>query len=67
MLRILIRKMTHKLWNSEISRLLCQAYNRGIINSKQLHILAALFDPTQNHKVDRPWISKESEVNDDQV
>lgn len=46
-----IIKITHHLWNRRISSLLCQAYEMGIINSEQMHILASWFDPTQNHKV----------------
>lgn len=47
----LILRFTHRLWNGRISRLLCRAYERGHIDSKQLHILAAMFDPTQKHEV----------------
>ena len=47
----LILRLTHRLWNRQISRLLCQAYGDGKIDSKQLHSLAADFDPTQSHKV----------------
>lgn len=47
----LILKLTHRLWNRRISILLCRAAERGHINSKQLHILTAMFDPTQKHEV----------------
>ena len=47
----IILRFTHHLWNKEISRLLCVAQEKSIINSKQLHILASWFDPTQKHKV----------------
>lgn len=47
----LVIKLTHRLWNRRISSLLCQAYERGIITSEQMHILASWFDPTQDHKV----------------
>ena len=47
----LILRVTHSLWNQRISTLLCRACERGHINSKQLHILAAMFDPTQKHEV----------------
>jgi hypothetical protein len=40
---------THRLWNRQISRILCRAYSDGVINSRQLHELAAKFDPTQRH------------------
>jgi len=49
----LVLRLTHRLWNREISRILCQAHNRRIISSEQLHILAAKFDPTQDHEVYR--------------
>jgi hypothetical protein len=48
----LILKLTHKIWNREISRILCNAYSgEKILNSEQLHKLTAKFDPTQNHEV----------------
>lgn len=40
-------KITQRLWNSYISIVLTKAYNCGVINSQQLHTLAAQFDPTQ--------------------
>jgi hypothetical protein len=42
-----IRKKTHRIWNKEISRLLCRAYSDRKINSEQLHNLTAMFDPTR--------------------
>ena len=53
--RIVLR-LTHRLWNRQISRILCRAYEQGIINSKQLHLLAAAFDPTQDHIVYGPRV-----------
>jgi hypothetical protein len=47
----LILKATHRIWNGRISSLLCHAYERRIINNKQMHELAAMFDPTQKHQV----------------
>lgn len=47
----LVLRATHRLWNRRISALLCWAYEKGKINSHQLHELTALFDPTQKHKV----------------
>lgn len=47
----LILKLTHRLWNRQISRILCRAYSDRVINSEQLHILASKFDPTQKHSV----------------
>ncbi len=46
-----ILKFTHRIWNARISALLCRACDRNVINSHQLHILAAMFDPTQKHEV----------------
>lgn len=46
-----ILKWTHRLWNRQISRILCRAYSDGVIDSAQMHELAAAFDPTQRHIV----------------
>lgn len=46
-----ILKLTHRIWNARIAALLCRAQQRGTIDSRQLHILAAMFDPTQKHEV----------------
>lgn len=51
MIKTIILKLTHKLWNRQISRILCRAKSEGIIGSEQLHQLAAAFDPTQKHIV----------------
>lgn len=48
-MKSIILKLTHRLWNRVISRNLCHAYEDGVINSSQLHTLAAMFDPTQKH------------------
>ena len=50
-LKLLVLRMTHHIWNTEISRLLCSARQEGIINRRQLHELVAWFDPTQRHRV----------------
>lgn len=47
----LILRLTHRIWNRRISRILGRAYDQGVISSEQLHILAARFDPTQRHEV----------------
>ncbi len=47
----LILRCSHRLWNKQISRILCRAYSDGKINSEQLHVLSAAFDPTQKHMV----------------
>lgn len=52
-LKYMILKLTHRLWNREISRLLAYAYEKRVINSQQLHTLCSYFDPTQKHKVYR--------------
>ncbi len=49
--RVLILKLTHKMWNREISRILCEAQSKTVISSKQLHLLTSWFDPTQKHKI----------------
>jgi hypothetical protein len=46
-----IRKATHRIWNEEIARILGKAYREGKIDSRQMHDLAARFDPTQTHDV----------------
>ena len=51
MLEMKIIQWTHRLWNRQISRILCRAYNDRVIDSKQLHTLAAAFDQTQRHMV----------------
>lgn len=51
MFRTLVLRLTHRLWNREISRILCRARGDGLISSQQLHELAAAFDPTQRHRV----------------
>lgn len=43
----LILRATYKVWHPAVNKLLCRAYHRRVINSEQLHILAAMFDRTQ--------------------
>lgn len=50
-LRRFVLRRTHRLWNRRISAILCRAYQKRVINSEQLHVLAAKFDPTQKHEV----------------
>jgi hypothetical protein len=50
-LRLLILRVTHRMWNTEVNRILCQAKQSGVINNAQLHELCARFDPSQNHMV----------------
>lgn len=54
MITKLILMMTHRIWSRQISRILCRAYSEQIINSEQLHIILAAFDPTQRHIVYGP-------------
>lgn len=49
----LIRRLTHKVWNRQISMVLTCAYGAGVINSEALHILASAFDPTQEHLINK--------------
>ena len=43
----LILRLTHRIWSREISRLICYAYEKGQIDSRQLHVLMSWFDRTQ--------------------
>lgn len=47
----LFLQLTHRIWNSRISAILCRAHQDGVISSNQLHELTAKFDPTQKHEV----------------
>lgn len=47
----IILRLTHRLWNIQITRILCELYYRGVINSIQLYVITSEFDPTQDHKV----------------
>lgn len=51
MLERLVLRLTHKLWNRQISRILCRAKEDGVIIGEQMHDLASAFDPTQRHIV----------------
>jgi hypothetical protein len=48
MIKTLILKLTHRMWNREISRILCRAQGERLITSQQLHELAAAFDPSRD-------------------
>ncbi len=50
-MRRLALKLTHRLWNREISRILNRLYMAGTISSATLHVLSKQFDPTQDHMV----------------
>jgi hypothetical protein len=47
----LVLRLTHMLWYRRINALLCQAYQRGVIDGRQLEALSAMFDPQGNHRV----------------
>lgn len=51
MLERLVLRLTHRLWNRQISRILCRAKEDGVISGAQMHDLASAFDPTQLHIV----------------
>lgn len=42
----LILRITQGVWNKYISCVLCKASSTGVLDSKQLHTLAAQFDPS---------------------
>jgi len=48
-MRRLLLKITHRIWNREVFRILNREYQKNTINSAQLHTLLARFDPTQVH------------------
>jgi len=43
-MKLLILKLTHRFWGPVIVREIGRLYERGIINSQQLHVIAAKFD-----------------------
>jgi len=45
--RVLLRVVRRQV-NRVASRIVLRAYERGVINSHQMHHLCAQFDPTQN-------------------
>jgi len=51
MFKRLLLRLTHGMWNRRISAILCRAYSERVIDSRQLHLLASKFDPTQRHEV----------------
>ncbi len=50
-MRKLILKLTHKIWNREIARIICRCYSQNYISSQQMHEILSKFDPTQKHEV----------------
>jgi len=44
----IILKLTYKIWSRPVQSVLNKAYEDGLINSYQWHVLAASFDRTQN-------------------
>lgn len=67
MFETLILKLTHRLWNRQISRILCRAYSGRVINSSQMHVLAAAFDPTQRHAVYGEFRNREIVLDVDKI
>jgi len=56
MKRLVLRlffKFTVRRWNAVIASTLLQMHQTGVINSKQLHLIAHEFDPTQSGRVGR--------------
>jgi hypothetical protein len=43
----LLVRWTYPIWKKPVGRILNHAYQKQIINSEQLHELAAMFDRTQ--------------------
>lgn len=46
MKKLLIR-LTYNIWHKPVFKIICGAYQSGIINSYQMHELLARFDRTQ--------------------
>ena len=46
-----VLRLTHRLWNFHISRILCRAYSQRVITSALLHTLTAKFDPGGKHDI----------------
>lgn len=44
-------RLTHRMWYTQISRIIFRAYNDGVIDSRQLEALLSAFDPSQKHMV----------------
>lgn len=44
--RLVVRLFARR-FNRVASRIILRAYERGVINSQQMHVLCAQFDPTQ--------------------
>lgn len=45
-MKTLILKLTHRFWGPVIVREICRFYEKGLINSSQMHEMAAKFDRT---------------------
>ena len=50
--RVIVR-LFRRRFNNVTNRVVCRAYERGVINSPQMHFLAMQFDPTQDGVVGR--------------
>lgn len=51
MLRLLILRLTHKLWQRRIEDVLRRSYQEGIIAHRQLGVLIEMFDRRGPHQV----------------
>lgn len=49
----LLFRLHGRRFNRVASRVVLRAYERGVINSAQMHLLCSQFDPTQNGVVGR--------------
>lgn len=45
-MKTLILKLTHRFWGPIIVREICRFYEKGLINSRQMHEMAVKFDRT---------------------
>jgi len=43
-MRTLILRLTRPIWHLHVSRILCRAYERRVINSRQFHVLHDMID-----------------------
>lgn len=46
-MRKMLLALTYRLWHPAVFRVLSREYQRGTINSHQLHVLLSRFDRTQ--------------------
>ena len=51
MFKKLILKLTFRLWGPVIVREICRFYEKGLINSSQMHEMAAKFDRSSSRNL----------------